>query len=398
MNYLKDKNVLLIVTGSIAAYKAAWIVRGLVKEGAHVKVVMTPDAVNFISPLTLGTLSKNECLVDFERENGSWNNHVDLGLWADALLVAPATANTLFKMANGACNNLAIACYLSAKCPTFFAPAMDLDMYKHPSTLNNIEKLQSFGNIMIPAESGELASGLFGEGRMAEPENIVELLNDHFSEKKRLNGKKVIVTAGPTFEKIDPVRFIGNFSSGKMGYAIAEQFHREGAEVTLVSGPTQLECKAGINRVDVLSAEEMYEVCSNEFPNTDIAVLSAAVADYTPKEKYQEKVKKSDSNLDLQLIKTKDILASLGKSKTKNQILIGFALETNNEHENAVGKLEKKNLDFIVLNSLKDKGAGFGVDTNKVSIIDKDKNTVDYPLKSKKEVASIIVERVIDLC
>lgn len=398
MSCLKDKKILLIVCGSIAAYKSAYLVRALRKKEAQVKVVMTPSAQNFISPLTLATLSKNACLIEFEKENGLWNNHVDLALWADALVIAPASANTLAKMAHGLCDNLALACYLSAKCPVFFAPGMDLDMYKHPATKNNIDTLISYGNILIPAEHGELASGLVGEGRMAEPEHIVEHLEDSIHNNLKLSGLRALVSAGPTYEKIDPVRFIGNFSSGKMGFAIAEELRKNGAQVTLVTGPTKLESHPDIHRIDVLSAKEMLKACSHAFPDSKITIMSAAVADYTPAEVAQEKIKKKESTFSIPLEKTTDILKTLGASKNEKQILIGFALETENEHENAVKKIHNKNLDFIVLNSLKDKGAGFGVDTNKITIIDSLKSTTPYPLMSKKEVASIIVEKTIDLC
>jgi len=338
MNCLKDKKILLVVCGSIAAYKAAYLVRAFVKKGAQVKVVMTPSAEGFISPLTLATLSKNECLIHFEKENGLWNNHVDLGLWADFMVVAPATANSISKMANGLCDNLAMACYLSAKCPVFFATGMDLDMYQHPSTQNNIQTLQRYGNLHIPSEYGELASGLVGEGRMAEPDHIVEFIEGHLNQVQILKGKKVLVSAGPTYEKLDPVRFIGNFSSGKMGFAIAEKLHSEGAEVTLVTGPTKLSCSTGINRIDVVSAKEMLDSCQSKFKDSSITIMSAAVADYTPTNTAQEKIKKSDADFNLSLTKTVDILKTLGESKAKNQILVGFALETQNEVENALKK------------------------------------------------------------
>lgn len=398
MNCLKHKKILLIVSGSIAAYKSAYLVRALIKSNAEVKVVMTPSAENFISPLTLATLSKNECLITFEKENGLWNNHVDLGLWADALVIAPATANTLAKMANGLCDNLAMACYLSAKCPVFFAPGMDLDMYQHPSTQNNIKTLQEYGNHLIPAEHGELASGLVGEGRMAEPDNIVAFLNNHFGKNQKLKGVKALVSAGPTYEKIDPVRFIGNFSSGKMGFAIAESLLQHGAEVTLVTGPTKLDCSKAIKRIDVVSANEMLEACQNHFKDSKITIMSAAVADYTPQDFASEKIKKKEDTFTIPLKKTTDILKTMGGHKTDDQVLIGFALETQNGVENAIKKINTKNLDFIVLNSLKDKGAGFGVDTNKITIIDSLKNKQEFPLMSKKKVAEIIVEQTIALC
>jgi phosphopantothenoylcysteine decarboxylase/phosphopantothenate--cysteine ligase len=398
MNYLKDKKILLIVCGSIAAYKAAYLVRAFIKKSAQVKVVMTPSAEGFISPLTLATLSKNECLIHFEKENGLWNNHVDLGLWADLMVIAPASANTIAKMATGLCDNLALACYLSAKCPVFFATGMDLDMYKHPATQKNISTLKEYGNIHIPSEYGELASGLVGEGRMAEPDNIAKQIENYFTKEQRLIGIDVLVSAGPTFEKLDPVRYIGNFSSGKMGFAIAEKLMEEGANVTLVTGPTKLDCSNNINRIDVVSAHEMLESCLENFKDSSITIMSAAVADYTPLDMANEKIKKRNTEFNLALTKTVDILKTLGASKTDDQTLIGFALETQNEVENAIKKINTKNLDFIVLNSLKDKGAGFGVDTNKITIIDKLKNKEAYPLMNKKDVAGIVVNKAIDLC
>lgn len=384
------------VTGSIAAYKAATLTRLLVKEGASVKVVMTPLAKEFITPLTMATLSKSPIMVDFYNpENGDWNSHVDLGLWADLYLIAPASANTIGKMAGGIADNLLLTTYLSAKCPVMVAPAMDLDMYKHPATQRNLKVLQSFGNIIIEPESGELASGLIGKGRMEEPERIVAFIADYFARQEDFKGKKVVVTAGPTYEKIDPVRFIGNYSSGKMGLAIAEEFAGRGAEVVLVCGPVNLKTShPAIRRVDVESAAQMYEVTSKEFVNSNVAVLSAAVADFTPKEKADHKIKRGKDDLLLELLPTKDIAAELGRIKTASQLLVGFALETNDEEVNALSKMQRKNLDMIVLNSLNDKGAGFSVDTNKVTILDKAGDKTVYELKTKVEVAKDIVDQI----
>ena len=393
---LKGKHIILGVTGSIAAYKAATLTRLLVKEGANVKVVMTPLAKEFITPLTMATLSKSPIMVDFYNpENGDWNSQVDLGLWADLYLIAPASANTSGKMAGGIADNLLLTTYLSAKCPVMVAPAMDLDMYKHPATQRNLKVLQSFGNIIIEPESGELASGLIGKGRMEEPERIVAFIADYFARQEDFKGKKVVVTAGPTYEKIDPVRFIGNYSSGKMGLAIAEEFAGRGAEVVLVCGPVNLKTShPAIRRVDVESAAQMYEVTSKEFVNSDVAVLSAAVADFTPKEKADHKIKRGKDDLLLELLPTKDIAAELGRIKTASQLLVGFALETNDEEVNALSKMQRKNLDMIVLNSLNDKGAGFSVDTNKVTILDKAGNKTVYELKTKVEVAKDIVDQI----
>ena len=393
---LKGKHIILGVTGSIAAYKAATLTRLLVKEGASVKVVMTPLTKEFITPLTMATLSKSPIMVDFYNpENGDWNSHVDLGLWADLYLIAPASANTIGKMAGGIADNLLLTTYLSAKCPVMVAPAMDLDMYKHPATQRNLKVLQSFGNIIIEPESGELASGLIGKGRMEEPEKIVSFITDYFARQADFKGKKVVVTAGPTYEKIDPVRFIGNYSSGKMGLAIAEELAGRGAEVVLVCGPVNLKtCHPAIRRVDVESAAQMYEVTSKEFVNSDVAVLSAAVADFTPKEKADHKIKRGKDDLLLELLPTKDIAAELGRIKTASQLLIGFALETNDEEINALSKMQRKNLDMIVLNSLNDKGAGFSVDTNKVTILDKAGDKTVYELKTKVEVAKDIVDQI----
>ena len=393
---LKGKHIILGVTGSIAAYKAATLTRLLVKEGASVKVVMTPLAKEFITPLTMATLSKSPIMVDFYNpENGDWNSHVDLGLWADLYLIAPASANTIGKMAGGIADNLLLTTYLSAKCPVMVAPAMDLDMYKHPVTQRNLKVLQSFGNIIIEPESGELASGLIGKGRMEEPERIVAFIADYFARQEDFKGKKVVVTAGPTYEKIDPVRFIGNYSSGKMGLAIAEELAGRGAEVVLVCGPVNLKTShPAIRRVDVESAVQMYEVTSKEFVNSDVAVLSAAVADFTPKEKADHKIKRGKDDLLLELLPTKDIAAELGRIKTASQLLVGFALETNDEEVNALSKMQRKNLDMIVLNSLNDKGAGFSVDTNKVTILDKAGDKTVYELKTKVEVAKDIVDQI----
>ncbi len=399
MSVLKGKKVLLGITGGIAAFKTASLVRLFVKAGAEVKVVMTPAAKEFITPLTLSTLSKNEVFSSFtdeEDENAKWNNHVELGLWADFMLIAPATASTLSKMASGNSDNFLLATYLSAKCPVLFAPAMDLDMYKHPSTRNSFKVLQDYGNVMIPAGSGELASGLHGEGRMAEPEEILQFVEKYFSEDLPLKGKKITITAGPTYEAIDPVRFIGNHSSGKMGYEIATMAMQLGAEVSLISGPTHLSIdEKKIDLIRVTSTREMYEAAHSKFGDADVFIAAAAVADYKPKMVADQKIKKNDDSLTLELTKTEDILASLGKIK-RGQKLIGFALETNNEEENARKKLEKKNLDFIVLNSLNDQGAGFKSDTNKISIIYPDKKK-DFQLKSKKEVAADILNEIIEL-
>jgi phosphopantothenoylcysteine decarboxylase/phosphopantothenate--cysteine ligase len=395
---LAGKKILLGVSGSIAAYKSAVLVRLLVKEGAEVKVVMTPSAHEFITPLTLATLSKNPVLTQFTSGNhtGTWNNHVELGLWADAIVIAPTSANTLAKMANGICDNLLLAVYLSARCPVFFAPAMDLDMLQHPATQNNIQRLTSFGNTLITPGFGELASGLVGSGRMAEPEEIVQQLDTHFNHSKSLAGKKALVTAGPTHEAIDPVRFIGNNSSGKMGYAIAVELANQGAAVTLISGPTaQTIIHPRIKVIHVTSATEMYEACIDLFPESDIAVLAAAVADYKPLHKADQKIKKTEANLSIELVQTHDIAAALGKQKKQTQFTVGFALETENEKANALKKIHAKNFDLIVLNSLNDAGAGFGHDTNKITLIHKSGVATEFNLKSKKEVARDIVNAII---
>jgi len=395
---LSGKNVLLGITGGIAAYKTTFLVRLLIKAGATVKVIMTNSSSSFVAPLTLSTLSKNPVLQDFVNEKDgslSWNNHVELGLWADIFLIAPATANTLSKMANGTCDNLLLATYLSAKCPVYFAPAMDLDMYKHPSTKESFDKLHSFDNIMIPAESGELASGLSGEGRMAEPENIISFIQKHLSEGLPLSGKKVLITAGPTHEAIDPVRFLGNRSSGTMGFELAKKAADLGAKVYLVSGPTNLSIDHyGIELIRVTSAEEMYNAVHNHYQTVDIAISAAAVADYRPKTIAEQKIKKKGDGLQVDLVRTKDILFAMGEQK-KHQFLVGFALETENEVENAKRKLQRKNLDAIVLNSLQDKGAGFGSTTNKVTFIDKNSNVKAFELKTKTEVASDIWSEII---
>jgi len=394
---LAGKKILLGVSGSIAAYKSALLIRLLVKEGAEVKVVMTPSSHDFITPLTLATLSKNPVFTDFvKNKSGVWNNHVDLGLWADALVIAPASANTLAKMASGICDNLLIAVYLSARCPVFFAPAMDLDMLQHPSTKSNIEKLMQWGNQLIDPTHGELASGLIGMGRMAEPEEIINQLTKHFHASAPLAGMKALVTAGPTYEAIDPVRFIGNNSSGKMGFAIAEELANKGAEVTLVSGPTHLTSKhPSIKVIRVTSAEEMYQACLEDYSNQDITVLSAAVADYRPAQRADQKIKKTDASFNIDLVKTHDIAAELGKLKKNGQFTVGFALETEHEKSNAEKKIATKNFDLIVLNSLNDAGAGFGYDTNKITLIDKHNKAIEFSLKSKKEVAADIVNAII---
>jgi phosphopantothenoylcysteine decarboxylase/phosphopantothenate--cysteine ligase len=399
MSVLSGKKIILGVSGGIAAYKTATLVRLFIKAGAHVQVIMTPASKDFVTPLTLSTLSKNPVHSSFyneEDENAQWNNHVELGLWADLMVIAPATANTLSKMVNGNCDNLLIATYLSAKCPVYFAPAMDLDMYKHPSTVSSFRALQQFGNMIIPAESGELASGLSGEGRMAEPENIIAFLEADLSSKLPLKGKKILITAGPTYEAIDPVRFIGNHSSGKMGFDIANEAANLGAEVILISGPTHFKVKnSQINLVRVVSAQQMYEACHEFYNDVDVAIAAAAVADYRPKNVAEQKIKKSEASFTIELEKTKDILASLGEIK-KNQFLIGFALETENEIENAKLKIQKKNLDLIVLNSLQDEGAGFGKPTNKVTFIDKDFAIEPMELKSKEDVAVDIINKIIN--
>jgi phosphopantothenoylcysteine decarboxylase/phosphopantothenate--cysteine ligase len=395
---LKGRKILLGVSGSIAAYKAAVLTRLLVKEEAEVKIVMTPAALDFITPLTFSTLSKNPVYTKFQKDDsGLWNNHVELGMWADAIVIAPATANTIAKMANGLCDNLLMAVYLSARCPVFFAPAMDLDMMKHPATQENLSKLQSFGVKLLEPGFGELASGLIGVGRMAEPEEIVHQLNVHFATTGSLKGKTALVTAGPTHEAIDPVRFIGNNSSGKMGYAIAEALASRGAKVELVSGPTNLVTHhPGIQTTHVTSAEEMYNACISVFAKADITVLSAAVADFRPTVKADQKIKKGEGGLTLELAKTQDIASELGRLKKAGQVIVGFALETENERANAKKKLTSKNFDLIVLNSLRDSGAGFGHDTNKITILGTNEVEKEFNLKSKKEVANDIVNTIVE--
>lgn len=391
---LKGRKIVIGVTGSIAAFKIPALVRLFKKEGAEVKVMMTEAAADFVTPLTLSTLSGNPVLIKpFDPENGTWNSHVELGQWADVYLLAPVTANTLAKMACGIADNFFMAAYLSAKCPVFFAPAMDLDMYRHPATQKNIEIIRSYGNTLIEPSVGELASGLCGAGRMEEPENIFRLVCDFLSPKEsKINGKKVLVTAGPTYEAIDPVRFIGNHSSGLMGFSIADEFAARGAGVVLVAGPVNLESSCpGIKRIDVTSAEEMYEKCIAESLNADIIVMAAAVADFRPAEKSSSKIKKSESEFDLKLLPTRDILSELGNRKKAGQMLIGFALETDQEEQNASKKLEKKNLDLIILNSLNEKGAGFKTSTNKISILFRSGKILHFPLKSKQEVAKDII-------
>lgn len=393
---LENKKIVLGITGSIAAYKACVLARLLIKKGAEVQVVMTPSAKEFITPLTLATLTQKPVVSEFfDRRDGSWHSHVSLGLWADAMLVAPASASTIGNMANGIADNMLVTTYLSMKAPVFVAPAMDLDMYAHPTTQANLKKLASYGNHIIEPGTGFLASKLEGKGRMEEPEKIVEALEQFFASQQKLAGKKVLITAGPTYEKIDPVRFIGNYSSGKMGFALAETCAEQGAEVTLVSGPVMLQTNhPNIHRIDVESANEMYEAATKHFPKADIAILCAAVADFTPKSTADKKIKRKGDDLTIMLQPTQDIAAALGATKKKKQVLVGFALETDNELNNAKDKMKRKNFDFIVLNSLQDKGAGFRVDTNKVTIIDKHNGITAYDTKSKKEVAKDIIEAI----
>ena len=394
---LKDKKILLGVTASIAAYKSTHIVRLLKKLGASVRVIQTEASLDFVTSLVLSTLSENDVIVDIvDKETNQWNNHVELGLWADYMIIAPVTAKTMSKMVEGNCDNQLIASYLSAKCPVYFAPAMDLDMYKHPSTQNNIKKLQEFGNKLIPVNHGELASGLVGEGRMAEPEEIIEFLLNDINSDKELFGKNCLVTAGPTQENIDPVRFIGNRSSGKMGMAIANELAEKGAEVNLVMGPSNISSSHyNINQINVNSASQMYDEVEKVFLDSDISVFAAAVSDYKPIKTYSEKIKKSDGNMEIKLEKTKDFLLDMSSDKKDHQFVVGFALETENEEENAIKKLQTKNLDMIILNSTKDKGATFGYDTNKISIIEKDLSVTNYDLKEKSEVAKDIVSSII---
>lgn len=397
---LRNKHIILGITGSIAAYKAAYIIRGLVKKGAEVQVVITPAGKEFITPLTLSTLSSHPVISEFfSNRDGTWNSHVDLGLWADAMLIAPATASTIGKMANGIADNMLITTYLSCKAPVFVAPAMDLDMFAHPSTQQNLDRLRSFGNRIIEPAEGELASHLVGKGRMEEPDKIIEVLEDFFAAQTDLEKKKILITAGPTYEKIDPVRFIGNYSSGKMGFALAEACAKRGAEVTLVAGPVSLKAHhPAINRIDVESAEDMYQAAMAAFPDSDAAILCAAVADYRPENASEQKIKReSKGEMTLHLVPNKDIAASLGAIKREGQVMVGFALETNDEAAHAESKLKRKNLDFIVLNSLCDPGAGFRCDTNKITIIDNTGGVTSYPLKRKQEVATDIVNKLVTL-
>lgn len=393
---IQEKKILICVTGGIAAYKINYLIRDLVKKGAELQVLMTPSAENFVSKLTFSTLSKKPVFLDFYSENGTWNNHVEFALWADLILIAPCTANTLAKMVHGICDNLVIATYISAKCPVMIAPAMDLDMYEHPSTKQNLELAEDFGHIIIPAETGELASGLVGQGRMAEPEKISKTIEDFFTSNtisKSLEGKTVLITAGPTYESIDPVRFIGNHSSGKMGFSLAEEAARRGAKVILISGPSSLDIShPNIEIHRVTSAKEMFNEVFKYYEISDIAIASAAVADYAPKEIASEKIKKNDDSLTIELVKNPDILKTMGERKSK-QFLVGFALETQNEEENALGKLQKKNLDMIVLNSLRDEGAGFKNDTNKIKIFTKN-DRKEFALKAKNEVSKDILSVV----
>ncbi|MCW4451539.1 bifunctional phosphopantothenoylcysteine decarboxylase/phosphopantothenate--cysteine ligase CoaBC [Kaistella sp. BT6-1-3] len=393
---IQEKKILICVTGGIAAYKINYLIRDLVKKGAELQVLMTPSAEKFVSKLTLSTLSKKPVFSDFYSENGTWNNHVEFALWADLILIAPCTANTLAKMVHGICDNLVIATYMSAKCPVMIAPAMDLDMYEHPSTKQNLELAEDFGHIIIPAETGELASGLVGQGRMAEPEKISKTIEDFFTSNtisKSLDGKTVLITAGPTYESIDPVRFIGNHSSGKMGFSLAEEAARRGAKVILISGPSSLDIShPNIEIHRVTSAKEMFNEVFKYYEISDIAIASAAVADYAPKEIASEKIKKNDDSLTIELVKNPDILKTMGERKSK-QFLVGFALETQNEEENALGKLQKKNLDMIVLNSLRDDGAGFKNDTNKIKIFTEN-DRKEFALKAKNEVAKDILNVV----
>ncbi|MCD4683442.1 MAG: bifunctional phosphopantothenoylcysteine decarboxylase/phosphopantothenate--cysteine ligase CoaBC [Bacteroidales bacterium] len=393
---LKGKKILIGVTGSIAAYKIPILIRLLIKEGAEVKVILTDAAKDFVTPLTLSTLSGNPVQSEFfEKTDGTWNSHVDLGNWADLYLLAPVSANTMGKLANGMADNLLSATYLAAKCPVFFAPAMDVDMYNHPSTSKNINQLKTFGNILVEPEEGELASGLYGAGRMQEPEKIIKILDSFFQKKKDFDKVKVLISAGPTYEAIDPVRFIGNFSTGQMGYALANEFSKRGAIVELVSGPVNLKIDSeNVNITNVTSAAEMYNACLSAFSQVNIAIMSAAVADYTPERQQKQKIKKQAGSLTIKLQKTKDILKELGNNKRKDQYLVGFALETENEFENAKAKLKNKKLDLIVLNSLQDKGAGFGYSTNKITLLDNKGDIDQFELKSKSEVAKDIADKI----
>lgn len=398
MMSLKGKRIVLGITGSIAAYKACVLIRELIKAGAEVQAVMTPSAKEFITPLTISTLTHKPVISEFfDRRDGSWHSHVDIGLWADAMIIAPATASSIAKMANGVADNMLITTYLSMRAPVFVAPAMDVDMFSHTATQKNIKTLRSYGNIIIEPETGELASGLEGKGRMEEPAVIAKSLEAYFKSQNQLKGKRVLITAGPTYEKIDPVRFIGNYSSGKMGYALAEECAERGAEVELVSGPVSINLnRANIHITKVESAAQMYVAAVNAFPKTDIAILCAAVADFTPRETKDVKIKREKGDMAIQLVPTKDIAAELGRMKKESQFMVGFALETNDETNNAINKLKAKKLDFIVLNSLNDKGAGFSVDTNKITIIS-DTSKYEYPLKPKREVAKDIIDKICEL-
>ena len=398
MMSLKGKRIVLGITGSIAAYKACVLIRELIKAGAEVQAVMTPSAKEFITPLTISTLTHKPVISEFfDRRDGSWHSHVDIGLWADAMIIAPATASSIAKMANGVADNMLITTYLSMRAPVFVAPAMDVDMFSHTATQKNIKTLRSYGNIIIEPETGELASGLEGKGRMEEPAVIVKSLEAYFKSQNQLKGKRVLITAGPTYEKIDPVRFIGNYSSGKMGYALAEECAERGAEVELVSGPVSINLnRANIHITKVESAAQMYAAAVNAFPKTDIAILCAAVADFTPRETKDVKIKREKGDMAIQLVPTKDIAAELGRMKKESQFMVGFALETNDETNNAINKLKAKKLDFIVLNSLNDKGAGFSVDTNKITIIS-DTSKYEYSLKPKREVAKDIIDKICEL-
>lgn len=395
---LKGKRIVLGITGSIAAYKACVLIRELIKACAEVQAVMTPSAKEFITPLTISTLTHKPVISEFfDRRDGSWHSHVDIGLWADAMIIAPATASSIAKMANGVADNMLITTYLSMRAPVFVAPAMDVDMFSHTATQKNIKTLRSYGNIIIEPETGELASGLEGKGRMEEPAVIAKSLEAYFKSQNQLKGKRVLITAGPTYEKIDPVRFIGNYSSGKMGYALAEECAERGAEVELVSGPVSINLnRANIHITKVESAAQMYAAAVNAFPKTDIAILCAAVADFTPRETKDVKIKREKGDMAIQLVPTKDIAAELGRMKKESQFMVGFALETNDETNNAINKLKAKKLDFIVLNSLNDKGAGFSVDTNKITIIS-DTSKYEYPLKPKREVAKDIIDKICEL-
>lgn len=398
MMSLKGKRIVLGITGSIAAYKACVLIRELIKAGAEVQTVMTPSAKEFITPLTISTLTHKPVISEFfDRRDGSWHSHVDIGLWADAMIIAPATASSIAKMANGVADNMLITTYLSMRAPVFVAPAMDVDMFSHTATQKNIKTLRSYGNIIIEPETGELASGLEGKGRMEEPAVIAKSLEAYFKSQNQLKGKRVLITAGPTYEKIDPVRFIGNYSSGKMGYALAEECAERGAEVELVSGPVSINLnRANIHITKVESAAQMYAAAVNAFPKTDIAILCAAVADFTPRETKDVKIKREKGDMAIQLVPTKDIAAELGRMKKESQFMVGFALETNDETNNAINKLKAKKLDFIVLNSLNDKGAGFSVDTNKITIIS-DTSKYEYSLKPKREVAKDIIDKICEL-